>query len=123
MVVYRDVIKRHAIYLTSIVSVIAISQYTWALTGVLTGTLLAVRWNHSTPLPFMFLTTFATPIVTGFCVKLSAHTWWYAAPIDWLGVPPWLFPMHGILAHWVLDAYYLVTLRDLRKSALPGADL
>lgn len=122
MVAHSAIAKRHGLYGSAVVSVIAISQYTWALTGVLTGLLLAARWHHSTPVPFMLLTSLATPVVTGFCVKLSAHTWWYAAPIDLIGVPPWLFPMHGLLAHWVLDAYFLVTLRDLRKAALPGAD-
>jgi hypothetical protein len=122
MVVYRDLVKRHGAYGTALLAVIVMSQYTWALTGLLTGMLLGVRWHHSTPVPFMILTTFATPIATGLCVKLSAHTWWYASPIEFIGVPPWLFPMHGLLAHWVLDAYFMVTLRDLRKSALPGGD-
>ena len=122
MVVYRDVVKRHGVYCGAVLAVITLSQYTWTLTSLMTGMLLAVRWHHSTPMPFMLLTTVSTPLVTGLCVKLSAHTWWYAAPIDLLGVPPWLFPMHGLLAHWVLDAYFMVTLRDLRKSALPGAD-
>ena len=122
MVVYRDIGKRHGVYASAVLAVILISQYTWTLAAVLTGLLLGIRWHHSTPVPFMLLTSFATPIMTGFCVKLSAHTWWYAAPIDLIGVPPWLFPMHGLLAHWVLDAHFLVTLRDLRKSALPGGD-
>jgi len=122
MVVYRDIVNRHIVYSAAVFAVITISQYTWMLAGLLTGLLLGIRWHHGTPVPFMVLTAFATPIVTGLCVKLSAHTWWYAAPIDWLGVPPWLFPMHGLLAHWVLDAYFMITLRDLRKSALPGGD-
>ena len=91
MVVYRDVGKRHGVYAAAVLAVILISQYTWALATVLTSMLLGIRWHHSTPVPFMVLTTFATPIVTGFCVKLSAHTWWYAAPIPIIGVPPWLF--------------------------------
>jgi hypothetical protein len=36
-----------------------------------------------------------------------------------LGVPPWLFPMHGLFAHWVLDAYFMVTLSEVRKITLP----
>ena len=53
------------------------------------------------------------------CVKLSHHTWWYAHGMDLLGFPSWLMPMHGLLAHWVLDAYWLVTLTDVRKATLP----
>lgn len=123
MVVYRDVVNRHGLYGASLLAVITSSKYTWILAILLTGILLAVRWHHSTPVPFMIVTSFAMPLVTGLCVKLSAHTWWYADPIDFIGVPPWLFPMHGLLSHWVLDAYFMVTLRDLRKSALPGGDL
>lgn len=122
MVSQLDLMKRHAVYAIAIVLIITMSKYTWLLAVTLTGVLLGIRWHHSTPVPFMLLTSFATPIATGFCVKLSAHTWWYASPIDFIGVPPWLFPLHGLLAHWVLDAYFMVTLRDLRKSALPGAD-
>lgn len=44
---------------------------------------------------------------------------WYAHGLSWVGVPLWLPPLHGLFAHWVLDAYWLVTLRDARKATLP----
>lgn len=122
MVGHRDIAKRHGVYTVALLSVILFSKYTYFLASVLTGMLLAIRWHHSTTYPFLMLVSFATPLSTGLCVKLSAHTWWYAAPIELLGIPPWLFPMHGLFAHWVLDAYFLATLHDLRKSVLPGAD-
>ena len=53
------------------------------------------------------------------CVKLSVHTWWYAHGMPLLGVPVWLAPVHGLFAHWALDAYWMVTLRDARKATLP----
>lgn len=119
MVTYRDVAKRHGVYASAFVCVIAASKYTWTLFLLLCALLVGIRWHQNTPLAFVALTFFATPITTGFCVKLSSHTWWYANPIDFLGVPPWLFPLHGLLAHWVLDAYFLVTLSEVRKITLP----
>jgi len=123
MVTYESIAKRHMLYLSVLVSLVLISQYTWILTSYLTIVLAGVNWHQSTPKSFLILTTFTTAIATGVCAKLSSHTWWYAAPIDVIGVPPWMFPVHGILAHWVLDAYYIATLQDLRKSALPGASM
>ena len=119
MVTYRDVGKRHCAYFTSLLLVIAVSKHTWTLFLLLCVILGVVKWHHNTPIAFVATTFFATPILTGFCVKLSAHTWWYANPIDLLGVPPWLFPMHGLFAHWVLDAYFMVTLSEVRKITLP----
>ena len=119
MVTYRDVAKRHAVYLSAFVFVIAASKHTWALFLVLCSLFAGIKWHQNTPNGFAAMTFFTTPIVTGFCVKLSSHTWWYANPIDFLGVPPWLFPLHGLLAHWVLDAYFLVTLSEVRKITLP----
>ena len=121
MVTRNDLLKRHAVYAATVSLVITIAKYTWALTSILLGMLLGVRWLHSTPIYFTLGVCFTLPAVTSLCVNMSAHTWWYAFPLDGLAVPPWLFPLHGILAHWVLDAHYMVTLRDLRKSALPGA--
>lgn len=119
MVTYRDVAKRHGAYFTALLLVIAVSKHTWTLFLLLCAILCCVKWHQNTPIGFAILTFFATPLTAGFCVKLSSHTWWYANPIDIIGVPPWLFPMHGILAHWVLDAYFIVTLSEVRKITLP----
>lgn len=119
MVTYRDVAKRHVLYGTAFALVLTISKFAWTLAGLLSVLLAATAWHHSTPLRFVALTSLATPVVTGMLVKGSEHTWWYATPIDFLGVPPWLFPMHGMLAHWVLDAYFMVTLSEVRKITLP----
>jgi len=119
MVTYRDVAKRHAVYVTSTLAVILLSQYTWTLASVLTCLLAGIKWHQNTPIGFAVLTFFATPIASSLCVKLSSHTWWYAHQIDLISIPPWLFPLHGLLAHWVLDAYFLVTLSEVRKITLP----
>lgn len=44
---------------------------------------------------------------------------WYAHGMDLLGIPLWLCPMHGLFAHWALDAYWLTTLTEVRKATLP----
>lgn len=119
MVTYREVAKRHMAYASALLGVIAVSKYAWFLCMFLLALLAGLWQHHGTPVAFVGLTLVATPLMTGLCVNLSAHTWWYAQPMDLLGVPPWLFPLHGILAHWVLDAYFLVTLQEVRKITLP----
>lgn len=119
MVTYRDVAKRHGLYSSAFLLILLFSKYKWTL-ALLLSSLLAAAWHHhGTPVLFVALTSVATPLVTGMLVKHSEHTWWYANPIDFLGVPPWLFPLHGLLAHWVLDAYFMVTLSEVRKITLP----
>lgn len=119
MVTYRDVSKRHGGYLLSFILVVTISSRPWILAMLLTLVLGAVRWHQNTPIGFAALTFFATPLFAGLCVNLSSYTWWYAKPLDYVGVPPWLFPLHGLLAHWILDAYFMVTLSEVRKITLP----
>jgi|TARA_B110000977_G_C10783256_1_gene379479 hypothetical protein len=119
MVTYREIGKRHAAYFSALVLVISVSNYTWLLFSLLCALLAAVKWHHGSPLAFVALTFFSTPLLTGFVVKLSSHTWWYAHPVEMIGVPPWLFPLHSLLAHWVLDAYFLATLQEVRKITLP----
>lgn len=119
MVTFREVGKRHCVYFLAFVLVIAASKHTWTLFLLLSTLLAGIRWHHGTPAAFVGLVCIATPVATGFVVKLSNHTWWYADPIESLGVPPWLFPLHGLMAHWVLDAYFVVTLSEVRKITLP----
>lgn len=123
MVGYTDVLHRHVGYVGTMMGVICLSKFTWTLTLLLSIIAFALRWHRATPYAFLLLSSFFTSISAGLCVRLSVHTWWYASPIDVLGVPPWLFPLNGIFAHWVVDAYWLITLQDLRKSALPGGSL
>ena len=106
-------------YKRQVLSIITTAQYTVLLTCILIVALASVCHHMKTPLLFTALTATCTPLSTSFCVKLSHHTWWYAHGMDLLGFPPWLVPMHALLAHWVLDAYWLVTLTDVRKATLP----
>lgn len=119
MVTYRDVAKRHVLYGFAFLLLVTISKYTWTLALALSILFGAVKYHHGTPHGFAAMTFISTPVMTGLCVNMSSNTWWYAHPIDFLGVPPWLFPLHGLLAHWVLDAYFLVTLSEVRKITLP----
>ena len=119
MVTYTDVARRHVVYASAVCAVLVTAEYTLFLTTLLLLALSAVRCHMKTPPMFTLLTTTCTPLTTGLCVKLSHHTWWYAHGMDYLGFPLWLMPMHGLLAHWVLDAYWLVTLTDVRKATLP----
>lgn len=100
-------------------SVILLAKFTVFLTVLLGALLAGVRWHMQSPLGFALATSVCTPIAAALCVKLSHDTWWYAHGMATCGVPLWLFPMHGLFAHWVLDAYWLVTLKDVRKTTLP----
>ena len=106
-------------YVVATLEVILFAEYTWFLAALLLADLALVRWHMGTPHAFAVLAVCCTPLATACCVKLSHHTWWYAHGLDLLGFPPWLCPMHGLFAHWVLDAYFLATLTDVRKSTLP----
>ena len=119
MVTYRDVAKRHAVYGASILSVVLFAEYTWFLVLVLSGLLGGVRWHMGTPPMFSVMACTCVPLATSMCVKLSVHTLWFAYGIPILSIPPWLLAVHGLSAHWALDAYFLVTLRDVRKTTLP----
>ena len=119
MVTYGEVGRRHGVYAMALCAVITTAEYTLVLSTFLLACLLFARCHMRSPPMFTVATTVVTPLVTGLCVKLSHHTWWYAHGMDYLGFPLWLMPMHGLLAHWVLDAYWLVTLTDVRKATLP----
>lgn len=119
MVTYADVAQRHALYVAAVFSTVVTAQYTVFLTCILTVELVCICYHMRTPPFFTILASTCTPLATSVCVKLSHHTWWYAHGMDLLGFPPWLMPMHGLLAHWVLDAYWFVTLTDVRKATLP----
>ena len=121
MVTYADVTKRHIMYATALLEVLMFSQFTLFLTALLLIDVGVVRWHMNTPLGFTAIAMVCTPLAAALCVKLSHHTWWYAHGMDYIGIPLWLCPMHGLFAHWALDAYWLVTLRDVRKSTLPGS--
>ena len=119
MVTYADVGKRHCIYATALLEVLMFAQSTVFLTALLLIDVGIVRWHMNTPYAFAGLTMFCTPIAASLCVTLSHHTWWYAHGLPYISIPLWLLPMHGLFAHWVLDAYWLVTLHDVRKATLP----
>ena len=121
MVTYADVGKRHIIYATALLEVIVFAEFTLFLTALLLVDLGIVRWHMNTPYAFAGAAMICTPLATSLCVTLSHHTWWYAHGMPIVSVPLWLLPMHGLFAHWALDAYWLVTLRDVRKSTLPGS--
>lgn len=119
MVTYAEVGKRHAAYASAVVVTILFAEHTLFLTALLCGVLAGVKWHMGTPSPFLVAIGTCGPLAAALCVKLSHHSWWYAHGMDWIGVPLWLPPLHAIFAHWILDAYWLVTLRDARKSTLP----
>ena len=121
MVTYADVGKRHIIYATALLEVIVFAEVTLFLTVLLLVDLGIVRWHMHTPYGFAAAAMICTPLATSLCVTLSHHTWWYAHGMSFIAIPLWLCPMHGLFAHWALDAYWLVTLRDVRKSTLPGS--
>ena len=119
MVTYSDVGKRHAIYGVAMLEVLLFAEFTLALTLLLLIDAGVVRWHMGTPYTFAAITMLCTPVATAFCVTLSHHTWWYAHGLPIIAVPLWLCPLHCLFAHWALDAYWLVTLRDGRKATLP----
>jgi hypothetical protein len=121
MVTYGDVGRRHAVYAVALFEVILLSKYTVLLTALLLVDLAIVRRHMNTPYAFTGITMLCTPVAASLCVTLSHHTWWYAHGMPLLAIPSWTCPMHGLFAHWALDAYWLVTLRDVRKSTLPGS--
>ena len=109
------------VYGAALLAVIVLAEYTLVLTASLLVGLLFVRWHMRTAYSFAAVTSVCTPLAASLCVKLSHHTWWYAHGMSVLGIPLWLCPMHGLFAHWALDAFWIVTLKDVRKSALPGS--
>jgi len=119
MVTYQKVAKRHAVYATGVLAVTMLAEFTWALTVVLFTLLALVRWHMNTPITFTMLSCLCGPLSTTLSVNLSAHTLWFAHGMHILAIPPWLLAVHGLFAHWALDAYWLVTLRDVRKTTLP----
>ena len=119
MVTYADVAKRHCIYATALLEVLVFAKFTLFLSLLLLADVLIVRWHMKTPYTFTAVTMTCTPVAAALCVSLSHDTWWYAHGMDYIGIPLWLCPMHGLFAHWVLDAYWLVTLNDVRKATLP----
>ena len=119
MVTYEDVGRRHAGYAAALFAVVALARTTVCLAVVLVALLAGVRWHMNTPLAFSLLVGAGGPLAAALCVQLSHDTWWHAHGLSWVGVPLWLCPLHGLFAHWVIDAYWLVTLRDARKAALP----
>ena len=121
MVTYSDVGKRHAVYLAALLEVILFAEYTLLLSALLLLNAGIVRWHMNTPYAFTGVAMLCTPVAASLCVTLSHHTWWYAHGMPVISIPLWLCPMHGLFAHWALDAYWLVTLRDVRKSTLPGS--
>lgn len=121
MVTYADVGKRHCIYATALLEVLVFAEFTFFLTALLLIDVGIVRWHMNTPYGFAAVTSLCTPVAASLCVTLSHHTWWYAHGMPIISIPLWLLPMHGLFAHWALDAYWLVTLRDVRKSTLPGS--
>lgn len=119
MVTYRDVGKRHAVYGAGVIAVATLAQFSGMLTVVLFAALGAVRWHMGTPLLFCIAACACGPACAALCVNLSVHTFWFAHGMPWLSVPTWLPAVHGLFAHWALDLYFLVTLRDVRKTTLP----
>tara|TARA_B110000858_G_C17556526_1_gene360561 strand:+ start:66 stop:434 length:369 start_codon:yes stop_codon:yes gene_type:complete len=121
MVTYSDVGKRHVVYATALLEVVVFAEFTLFLTAMLLIDVGIARWHMNTPYAFSLVAMLCTPVAASLCVTLSHHTWWYAHGMNIIGIPLWLCPMHGLFAHWALDAYWLVTLRDVRKSTLPGS--
>jgi hypothetical protein len=119
MVAYSDVVRRHAGYATALFAVVTLAQFTLCLTVVLSTVLAGVRWDMKTPIAFSLLVGASGPLAAALCVQLSHDTWWYAHGLSVVGVPLWLCPLHGLFAHWVIDAYFLVSLSDVRKTTLP----
>ena len=119
MVTYSEVTQRHSLYGAGVIAVVMLAEYTLALTLLLGGLLAAVRWHMQTPIGFSALTCLGGPVGASLCVTLSHNTWWYAHGLPLVGVPPWLPFVHGVFAHWILDAYWLVTLTEVRKTTLP----
>jgi len=119
MVTYFDVGVRHGIYALSLVEIILLAQFTVVLSVLLTVNVGVVCWHMDSPLKFMGIVVVGGPIGAALCVTLSHHTWWYAHGLSVVAVPMWLFPLHGLFGHWILDAYWLATLREVRKATLP----
>ena len=119
MVTYADVGRRFLIYAIGLLEVILFAEYTLVLTLLLLANIAVVRWHMKTPYTFSAVAMAATPFAAALCVKLNHHTWWYAHGMGYASIPPWLCPMHGLVAHWALDLYWLVSLRDVRKATLP----
>lgn len=119
MVTYSDVTKRFAAYFGTVACIVIFSEFTRFLTLILTLILAAVNWHMKSPRMFAVFVSLMGPMAASLCVTLSHHTWWYAHGVPLLGVPLWLFPAHGVFAHWVLDSYWLVTLGEVRKATLP----
>lgn len=119
MVTFRDVAKRHASYAAGLASTILLAPWPLALTLALGALTAAVRWHQQTPVAFLIATSVSATLMTAMVVSFSAKTWWYADGLPYLNIPLWLLPLHGLAAQWVLDVYYLTTLRDVRRSTLP----
>ena len=141
MVTYGDVGRRHVIYGVALLQVILFAEYTLFLTALLLVDMGLVCWHMNTPYAFTGIAMSCTPVAASLCVTLSHHTWWYepfpqtlhncpvpipsvhvpryAHGMNIIGIPLWLCPVHGLFVHWALDVYWLVTLTDARKAALP----
>lgn len=119
MVTYRDVSKRHGFYASALIAVVVLAEHTTVLAVILAGLLAMVSVHMRAPKWFALFVSLLGPCAASVCVNGSHHTWWYAHGMPWLGVPLWLFPMHGLFGHWILDAYWVVSLTDVRKSTLP----
>ena len=119
MVTYYEVGKRHAVYASVLVVLALCAEHTLMTTGVLLAMLVAVNWHMGSSRAFAAAVSLLGPVGASVCVNASHHTWWYAHGIPIISVPLWLFPLHGIFAHWILDMYWVVTLKEVRKATLP----
>ena len=119
MVTYAEVSRRHAAYTFAVIATIVLAKYTWILTAVLCALLASVKWHMHMPVHFTVIVSIGGALATALCVQLSHETLWFAHGIEHIGVPPWLPPAHALAAHWVMDMFWIVTLRDARKAALP----
>jgi len=119
MVTYKEVGKRHAFYFSTLVTIGAFADNTMLTTIILAVILAGVTWHMDAPKLFGVVIALLGPVAASICVNVSHHTWWYAHGMPFLGVPLWLLPLHGIFAHWVVDMYWVVTLKEVRKATLP----
>ena len=120
MVRYVDVGRRHVLYACGFVAVLFSSCNPRFLLGLLFAIVCGVVVDTKTPVAFSVVTAVVPTVATVGCVAGSVDTWWYAHTMSRVvAVPPWLPMLHVLFAHWALDAYWLVTLRTVRKETLP----
>ena len=105
MVVLRDVLNRHLMYVLACVCVAVLGEMPFLCTALLSAIAGGLRWHTQSTAIFYVLSAFLFTAAELVTMAVAVKPWHYASPVPAFGIPLWVLPFWSVRAQWSVDVF------------------